>query len=148
MKRSPALMPLSRDHHQALAVALRLRRCDAAGAANAADDFLAFWRTGGQRHFQEEEEVLLPAYAGYGNPNHPLVTRTLVDHLVIRQRARRIEREAIPDPHELQELGMLLASHVRFEERELFPMIEQTLPRAAASALAQELSHDRPDCER
>ena len=33
-----------------------------------------------------------------------------------------------PDPAALRELGERLESHIRFEERVLFPMIEEALP--------------------
>lgn len=77
MKRSEALTPLSHDHHQALVLAQRLRRADAGNAPEVRDAFLGFWREHGQRHFREEEELLLPAYAGHGDAHHPLVLRAL-----------------------------------------------------------------------
>jgi hypothetical protein len=43
MKRSKALAALSRDHHQALVVAQKLRRATAATACEARDAFLAYW---------------------------------------------------------------------------------------------------------
>jgi hypothetical protein len=42
MKRSAALASLSRDHHQALVVAQRLRRATDATAAEARETFLAY----------------------------------------------------------------------------------------------------------
>ena len=50
MKRATALQGLSRDHHQALAVALRLRRADAGSATEARRGFLDFWREHGAEH--------------------------------------------------------------------------------------------------
>lgn len=143
MKRSVALQPLSRDHHQALAVAQRLRRADGESEAAAARDaFLEFWRSHGNEHFREEEELLLPAYAEHGDPGHPLVVRVLVEHVVIRQRARRLAGSAAPAAADLRDLGERLASHVRLEERELFPLIESALPGDALDALARALAAD------
>ena len=141
MKRAPALQPLSHGHQHALAVAVMLRRADATGAAEAARAFTRFWHAEGRAHFHDEEEVLLPAYAEFGDPGHPLVVRVLVDHVTIRQRARAIERRAPEriDAAGLQDLGMLLASHVRLEERELFPLIEAALPAAALAEVADAL---------
>ena len=146
MKRSDALQPLSRDHHQALAVALTLRRADAETAPAAAGAFLEFWRSHGQAHFREEEEILLPAYAAHADAGHPLVVRVLIDHEEIRERAQRIERgEPDAAPGELNELGERLAEHVRIEERELFPLIEAALPADAAASLAAALAHPEDD---
>jgi hypothetical protein len=52
----------------------------------------------------------------------------LVDHLVIRRDADALAREREPQVERLRALGELLASHTRFEERRLFPMIEEALP--------------------
>jgi hemerythrin-like domain-containing protein len=136
MKRPPALQPLSRDHHQALFVAQKLRRASVDTVPEVRAAFLAFWRSHGRHHFRCEEEILLPAYAEYGDPRHPLVTRVLTDHVVIRQRAAQIER-GLEDPlPALKELGVQLADHVRLEESELFPLIEEALPQAELERLA------------
>jgi hypothetical protein len=59
MKRSEALAPLSRQHHQGLFVALKLKRADSSGAVEAGRAFLEFWKGEGREHFRIEEEVLL-----------------------------------------------------------------------------------------
>lgn len=139
MKRTPVLQPLSRDHHQALFVAQKLRRASAATVSEARDAFLAFWRSHGRHHFRCEEEILLPAYAGYGDPYHPLVLRVLADHVVIRHAADQIKGSESP-LEALQELGVQLADHVRLEERELFPLIEQALPAPELEKVAEALA--------
>ena len=141
MKRDPALISLSRDHHQALSVALRLRRATAETAAGVRADALRFWMTAGRAHFRLEEEVLLPAYARHGDAHHPLVARALCDHVAIRQRMDALARDAAPQVVGLRELGAMLSDHVRLEERELFVLIEQTLPAAELAALAGALQH-------
>lgn len=144
MKRAPALQPLSRDHHQALFVAQKLRRATAGTAAAAQDAFLEFWHSHGQDHFRSEEEILLPAYAAHGDARHPLVVDVLVEHVVIRERARGLERGTSAPAEALHELGAVLEAHVRVEERQLFPLIEQTLPPEALGALAAALAADEP----
>lgn len=139
MKRSAALQSLSRDHHAGLVVAQRLRRATPGTAAQVRDAFLDYWRSHGQQHFRSEEEILLPAYAGVGAPGHPLVVRVLVDHLTIRSKAADIAREPEQPPAALQELGVALADHIRVEERELFPLIEDALPAAELALVAAEL---------
>ncbi|MGI8749038.1 MAG: hemerythrin domain-containing protein [Thermoleophilaceae bacterium] len=137
MKRSPALTALSRDHHHALVVAQRLTRAQPESADAATRGFLAFWQPEGQTHFRLEEEVLLPAYAAYGDPSHPAVVQTLVDHIVIRRDAQIVERD--PTLASLIALGVRLAAHVRHEERRLFPLIEQAVPAPELQALAHRL---------
>ena len=135
MKRHAALQPLSRDHHVALVAAQRLRRATDADAATARDAFLTFWREHGAQHFRVEEEVLLPAYAAHGDPEAACVVRMLVDHIRIREQAQRLEREVSVDS--LHALGTALERHVRLEEREVFPLIEESLPPEAADALVE-----------
>lgn len=135
MKRDPALVSLSHEHHHALFVAQQLRRADAAGAEAARAQFLDFWNTEGREHFRIEEEVLLPRYAAYGDAHHPLVLQALGEHIEIRAAAAQLS----DDVAELQELGRRLADHVRLEERQLFPLVESTLPPEDLSALAADL---------
>jgi hypothetical protein len=125
--RQPALQSLSRDHHQALAIALKLARSDADTAAGAQDAFLRYWLGHGRDHFRAEEEILLPTFANHADPQHPLVARVLREHLLIRRRAIRIERGAEEPLWRLRELGALVSDHVRLEERELFPLVEARL---------------------
>lgn len=139
MKRHDALAPLSRDHHHALVVAQRLKRAGEATAANARQAFLEYWRADGQRHFREEEDILLPSFAGYGDPEAPIVARVLIDHVRIRRLADEVAAER-PPIGVLQALGEQLGDHVRREERELFPLIEQALPEAELKRLVRLLA--------
>ncbi len=136
MKREEALRPLSRDHHEALAVAQRLSRADESNAREQQYAFIDFWRAHGRRHFQVEEEVLLPAYARFGDIKQASVVRVLTDHVEIRRRAHDLQREGDAPFTSLRELGKLLADHVRHEERVLFPIIEAALPRDELVSLA------------
>lgn len=139
MKRSDALASLSRDHHHALVVSQKLRRADAATAREAADTFLTFWNDQGQRHFRLEEDVLFPGYATHGDAYHPLMLAALGDHVEIRSRAQQLAAAAAPEVAALQELGERLGEHVRLEERQLFPLIEETMPANELAALAAAL---------
>jgi hemerythrin-like domain-containing protein len=140
MRRDPALVSLSHDHHQALFVAQALRRANASTAADARAAFLAYWNQHGRIHFRLEEEILLPAYAGYGDCRHALVARVLCDHIAIRQLANELTACRSPSPSTLWSLGTQVSDHVRLEERELFPLIERTLPAPALSDVADALN--------
>lgn len=124
MKRAEALRPLSRDHLIALQAAKALREAEDADRARAG--FLDFWRHHGSHHFRVEEEVLLPWWARYADVDRVGVSRMLEEHLEIRRQALRLQ-EGGGSLDELQDLGRLLHDHVRFEERELFPAIEDSL---------------------
>lgn len=123
MKRRPALIELSREHHGALVWAKRL--------ASAASDLerQALRSEITERfareltpHFLLEENKLLPRLHDIGADG--LVSRTLAEHRQLHQLADRARQG---DDSALASLGVTLAAHVRFEERELFPFAEQHL---------------------
>lgn len=128
MKRSEALRALSHQHHQGLFAALQLKRARQDSAAEARSVFLNFFDREGAPHFRAEEELLLPAFARHSEPDQPEIVRVLTEHIDLRSRALDLEASPNPDPAELRELGERLESHIRFEERVLFPMIEEALP--------------------
>jgi hypothetical protein len=65
-----------------------------------------------------------------GISHHPLVARAPCDHVEIRRHAHELDADIAPELDVLHELAERLAEHVRLEERELFPMIEHTIPAA------------------
>ncbi|MGH2976133.1 MAG: hemerythrin domain-containing protein [Solirubrobacterales bacterium] len=137
MKRAQALQPLSREHLKALLAAKRLR--NATDAAGAGQDFLDFWEGEGKHHFRIEEEVLLPGWALHCPVERVAVARMLEEHLAIRRAALRVFAKAA-SLEELQDLGRLLDDHVRFEERELFPMVEEALSPENLDRLAEAIA--------
>lgn len=139
MKRHPSLHPLSQHHHFALIQALEMRRAAgapaeqrAAAVQRQAEKFVRFWHKTGQVHFREEEEVLLPAYSRHARLDHDAeVMRVLADHAEIRAAAgdfeKRLAKKTPIEAHELAHLGKLLHDHVRLEENQVFPRIEEAL---------------------
>ena len=134
MKRSAALAPLSRDHHHALDAALRLRRADAGTLAEAVASFQAFFESRGSRHFEIEEELLLPALPASDPEWSAMCERVLAEHADLRRRGAEVA-----DVEAAHALGERLNDHVRFEERELFELLEARLEPAELERLAREV---------
>jgi hemerythrin-like domain-containing protein len=150
MKRHPALRDLSSDHHQGLVQARRLVQAaegtssrsaeedDVARLTQVARGFLAFWSDHTTGHFREEEEVLLPAFARYGDPYLEPVVRVLVEHIKIRRLVDdlqdQVEQDA-PSVETMRAIGEMLREHIRHEENTLFPLIESVMPEEALSEL-------------
>ena len=128
MKRSDALRALSHQHHQGLLAALQLKRARRETAVEARTIFLDFFEREGARHFRAEEELLLPAFARHSEVNDAAIVRVLTEHVDLRRRALDLEASLDSEPATLRELGERLERHIRFEERVLFPMIEEALP--------------------
>ena len=113
MRRDPRLIPLSREHHAPLRLGRRL-------IAGGAQDELRAMLPALQAHFAEEERTLLPRLRAGGE--RALAQRLLDEHRALSAlfaRALQGECEA--------ETGKALIAHVRFEERELFPVVEALL---------------------
>lgn len=139
MERCAELAALSREHHVALEVALRLRRATDADAETVREAALDFWRGEGRAHFCLEEELLLPAFAGRVPADDPDIVRVLVEHVDVRRRIADLQAGGRADAAALKALGELLNGHVRHEERTLFPRIEAGMHGEELAALGAAL---------
>jgi len=116
-----------------LEAALRLRRATADDLDDAVGRFREFWSERGRRHFEIEEELVLPALEG-DQAWDGLADRVRQEHEQLRTRA-----ESLDTVESAHALGQLLNDHVRFEERELFQVLEARLDPGQLSRLGQEI---------
>jgi hypothetical protein len=140
MKRSAELRDLSEQHHYGL-VASRALRLAAEGARPLGEAVAAFrraWEAEIQPHFRLEEEILLPELARVLPADDPLIIRTLVEHVALRRAAADLFDA--PDPARAGEAARLLHDHIRFEERVLFPTVEERLEGQALAAVGEALA--------
>jgi hemerythrin-like domain-containing protein len=126
LRRQQFLLRLSREHHHGLVLARRAVRA----AEQGPDAVVAGWeavreahRSELVEHFRDEESRVLPLL---GSADDALVSRTLREHDQLRA---LIAGGATAD--ELRAFGELLARHIRFEERQLFPAIERLVKQAS-----------------
>ncbi|HET7568220.1 MAG TPA: hemerythrin domain-containing protein [Gaiellaceae bacterium] len=141
MKRHPALVPLSHDHHHTLVRARELREAAAGGEEErrtAAERFRAHFAFHVVRHFREEEELVFPLL-----PLQPSeLDLVLAQHQRIRALARALRE---PSADTCAELGSLLEEHVRLEERVVFELVQEHVPEAELAALRLTPREERPD---
>jgi hemerythrin-like domain-containing protein len=135
MKRHPALIPLSRDHHNGLVQAVRLRRAAAEGNASArlaaAREFGEFFRNEERVHLRDEEEELFPLLLRHVRLQPAPLGEARVQHVQLQGFARKLEIAVAAgsvDRETLDAAGALLDTHIRLEERQLFPLIEELVP--------------------
>jgi iron-sulfur cluster repair protein YtfE (RIC family) len=140
VRRHPALVPLSQEHHHELVQARRLRRAADAGPERrlaVASAYVEAFFTETVEHFRREEEILFPLYVRHAGST-PMLERILREHMELHGLVRALRAEAaagaIP-PEALRRLGDLLREHVRVEERELFAEIERLVPAAELEGL-------------
>jgi hypothetical protein len=126
MKRSPALQPLSREHYTALSLANSCVRAAQSGAADlvslACQRAINLYTDELETHFKIEEETLLPLLTS--PDTQILVQRTLLEHQMLRKLLEGLQQN---DVEALNNFGKYLSAHVRFEERALFPVLENFL---------------------
>jgi|SRR5690625_3909624 len=132
IKRHESLKPLSRHHMVALHLALKLSRVGTEKSELTEEEMkqevIDFWEPGGQQHFREEEEILLPTFAQYASLEREEIIDMLLEHVKIRSLFNLIITSKEIDISTMHKLGSVLESHVRKEERVTFPLIEKALP--------------------
>ncbi|MBK7421850.1 MAG: hemerythrin domain-containing protein [Propionivibrio sp.] len=126
MKRHQKLQELSRQHHGALQLALKARRAALSEDQTqikvlSAACFAAFYAQL-DPHFAVEENTLLHILRTASEDK--LVARLECDHKELRRLSVQLQQ---PAAMTLLSFAELLASHVRFEEREMFVVLEALL---------------------
>jgi hemerythrin-like domain-containing protein len=132
-ERHDSLIPLSHDHHHALAQARRLEvaasMTEVSERRRAADDFVNFYLGRLVRHFREEEELFFAPLVDNDEAGDK-VMQAVAEHLRLHVLARTLRRQLVDgeaDPETLSTLSTLLTNHVRWEERNLLPLVERLL---------------------
>lgn len=142
LRRHAGLAPLSRDHHHILILAQLLKENapvyrglpdTTAGKRTYA---LTFHHNSLQGHLHREEETLLPMITGRSATLDALGQALLEEHRAIEQSFVQLTR--CPEEEwgwRMHDLGLLLERHVRREEREWFPAIQEHLTEEELTAL-------------
>lgn len=122
MKRAAELMPLSREHHEALVLARRACEPERADPAALREQVLRRWGEQFEPHFTAEEQVLLAALTAAGAGTEASAARQ--DHELLRALVQRLSDG---EPGCLPAWGDAMRAHVQWEERHLFPLAERLL---------------------
>jgi iron-sulfur cluster repair protein YtfE (RIC family) len=132
MKRHIALQPLTRDHHQGLILAQMIKKGAPQYRGMPADPegkteyTLSFYKTDLSKHFKEEEEILFPFVKAKDESLDLLIDEIISEHRKIETLVNSLKTKNNSEQI-LDELGKLLESHIRKEERNLFTEIEKIL---------------------
>ena len=144
MKRHPSLAHLSREHHGALILA-RLLQKDAPAYKGLPTDppekaayALKFYKEKLIKHFEEEEKILR-LVTGVNNELDLFVEKIFREHQELHVSFQSISDHSRARAH-LDELGRALEIHIRKEERELFPLIEESADENMMTAIDKSLS--------
>ena len=133
MKRANQLQPLSRQHHLGLNLSRHAKEC-----TDEPIEIAQHWHNltsyidNMQYHFQIEDNLIANALEPYRatQPDVASVLETLDgQHKQLHQLMNTVGKAGGKDVTvtQVKELGTLLYDHIRFEERELYPMVEKYL---------------------
>lgn len=144
IKRSKQLTPLSKDHHDGLLFAWKIRQ----GLKNGADIKLIgeyaqwFWKNHLEEHFREEEQILAPHLPA----DNQLLQQMFDEHENIEALVHI--NENIADGILLGNLAQAIDDHIRFEERQLFPYAEKIIPEKELNSIYEQLPKEKLECEK
>lgn len=138
IKRTEAMQPLSRQHHNGLLFCLLLKKGIAKNAAIKiiCDFSIHFWETDLQHHFQLEEICLRNLGNTYPVLNSG-IQQMLTEHRLLQQYFKQMAIHVTCN--DITQLSELLEKHIRFEERILFPHIETTINSEALQRIGKVL---------
>lgn len=141
MKRVNQLQPLSRQHHLGLHVGRHAKECaDNPQAITEHWQALSSYMSEMRHHFQIEDNLIVDALVPHQS-SQPKVASVLNKLEEQHQQLNELTAEICTSQNntvtvqQVRQLGNLLYDHVRFEERELFPMIEEYLTEDELNAI-------------
>jgi hemerythrin-like domain-containing protein len=140
MLRNKNLVVLSRQHHHALALCVRLDRALESGPVDClawqAEMVLHFEQEVGV-HFAAEESEVFPVAARFAGLS-PVVADLLAEHAVLRALFARAAAGTL-DPAALAEFAEKFTQHIRKEERQLFEGMQEVLGENQLDAMGAQL---------
>lgn len=138
MKISPALLALSRDHHRSLSLANQAINTAKKGQNLAIKKLCTKigenFKIDHREHFEVEESLIFEHLSTQGAELYKICTQLAKDHKILIQLADELLEPSAQTAEKLAVFGQLLQTHIRIEDRKLFPNIH-LLPQVATEQL-------------
>ncbi|WP_295715188.1 hemerythrin domain-containing protein [Mucilaginibacter sp.] len=145
IKRNAHIMPLSRDHHSGLLFGWKIKEgVKKEIAFSRINEYIGFfWKAHLRNHFQDEEHLLFCLL------DNELIQKAKREHQELEAWFVKAENNELGSNDEYIRFVELLISHIRFEERELFPCLESELSPETLAHVGEALtkSHQQPYTE-
>jgi len=148
LKRNKALHILSHDHHHGLILSQLIKKGspqykNLPDTTEGKKDYtIRFYNDELIKHFEDEEKILFPFVNGKDDGIDNLFEEIITEHKKIKQLIIQLESDEDVE-NNLDELGNILESHIRKEERNLFGKIQEILSEDELTALETQLSGSR-----
>ena len=142
IKRNENLVPVSREHHATLLFCWKLRT--GVKAETEPERMIRytnwFWLNHLQSHFATEEKLL------FIDTEDEMVTKWLADHQRILAKINEINVRSNTKTYPLLlELATLIDDHTRYEERQLFPYLEEKFSELELGKIGETLHSEDHD---
>ncbi len=139
MKRSKYLETLSWEHHNGLVLSYRLKKgMELNVPIEELKNYLLYlWTNSVSHHFKHEEQHL--AVMNEKIKDRELLDRMLKEHREFYRLIESLSGETDDNNKKklIEEFTANLEAHIRFEERELFPFIEQHFPESKLASIGR-----------
>jgi len=137
VKRNENLIILSHEHHHGLVFCSRLKKANQTDNDTLKRFVKDFWHNHLLRHFIDEEEILLPYLW-----ENEITAQFLKEHEQIRKLVHMIIQGNGFTKENSLKLGELINNHIRFEERTMFPWLEdEALTTEELAAVGEKLGN-------
>lgn len=131
------------DHHEAFALAARLKHADDASAGDDRRALLLFWYGFGAGRLRADEDALLSAWERHGGADHPLNATIRADHQRLEQEIASLAAQPQPSAVRLRHIGTAMMAHLRLQDTALCAVVARVLPSDELADLGRAL-HARP----
>ena len=141
IKRSKQLAQLSREHHETLLFAWKIRQGNKYRTSK--ETLLAYCNWFGEthllNHFKKEEQT----FSNIISMDHPLMMKMVEDHEAIKMKLKQLNE--FPSYEGFERLAQIIIYHVQFEERALFNYIEQIASDEQLNSISMSLPDVKSD---
>ncbi len=120
--RNENLYVFSHEHHHGLVFAVRLKKASQTDSVTLKKYITDFWDNALDNHFKKEEDLFLHLLT-----NKDLKKQFLEEHQVINSIVKDIQISNNSIVQKALELSEQLKLHVKFEEKQLFPWLQENL---------------------
>ena len=141
IKRSPALVQFSKDHHFALLLIWKVRQGLRFGIESQRINnyIIFFFQNYLEEHFKEEEDLLF-VHLDYNNASRTVAEQ---DHKAVREIMEKIKSDPKNKTISAEFINRL-EKHIRFEERELFNELQNALNESDLNIIAEKMDTLHP----
>ncbi len=144
LKRNKNLEKLSHDHHHGLVFSVRLKKGNKTTHNILINYVKDFWENHLLTHFEDEERLFLPLLT-----DTEITGQFTSEHKQIRELVKKVISSANDESSRKYafQLSELITSHIRFEERKMFPWLEKNSSFAELNNIGNELKENtiKPD---